>query len=410
MLEHRLLLTLVAVVTPRLSIYGALNIVVESSEFKYLKPANELRVDTDKIGERLGGVVSLDIVFEGRDADAMKNPQMLRAMERLQRFCEKQERISYTLFLADYIKRLNFVLHENDPAYDRLPNEIETITYEDYEMRGGEEVLVEKQADVGGFEQVAQFLLIYDMGGGDALDDFVDVEYKKSRVITRLNDTSTKRLGELMEVLRSYVEQNFAGLNATIRFTNYDSYLPVSNPIIRSQLYSLSTVFVAIVILLSLLFRSFMVGLITSLPIFIAILFNFAVMWFFGISLNIGTSIVTAVGMGVGIDYAIHYYSRFRRVYQENQDYNATLIRAIAETSRAILSNAVAVGLGFLVLVFSEYYAVANIGWITALSMLTTALSSLVVLPAMLAILKSKAAEAEQRQKVELPSKNLVME
>lgn len=114
--------------------------------------------------------------------------------------------------------------------------------------------------------------------------------------------------------------------------------------------------------------------------------------------------------MGVGIDYAIHYYSRFRLVFRENQDYNTALIQAITQTSRAILSNAVAVGLGFLVLIFSEYYAVANIGWITALSMLTTAMSSLVVLPAMLAIFRPKVAVIGQRQAVEVPPKSLAVE
>ncbi|MCP4404168.1 MAG: RND family transporter [bacterium] len=409
-LQHRVVLTLFAVATLGISVYGGLNIVVESSEFKYLKPTNGLRVDTEKIGERLGGVVSLDIVFEGREADTMKNPEMLRAMEELQRFCEQQDQISYTLSLADYIKRLNVVLHENDPAYDRLPKEIETLVYTEYEMRDGEEVLVEKRGDVSGFDQVAQFLLLYEMGGGDALDDFVETEYKKARVVARLNDTSTQRLAELMGVLQPYVEQHFSDLDATIHFTNYYSYLPVSNLIIKSQIYSLATVFIAIVVLLSLLFRSLPVGLVTSLPVSIAILFNFAVMWFFDISLNIGTSIVAAVGMGVGIDYAIHYYSRFRLLFQESRNYDAALIRAIAESSRAILSNAVAVGLGFLVLIFSEYYAVVNIGWITALSMLTTALSSLVLLPSMLAIFKPRVAVAKRTRTLEAPQNTSAME
>jgi len=52
------------------------------------------------------------------------------------------------------------------------------------------------------------------------------------------------------------------------------------------------------------------------------------------------------------------------------------------------LSNAFAVGLGFLVLLFSEYLVIANVGWIVAVSMFTTALGSLVVLPALLSIIR----------------------
>jgi predicted RND superfamily exporter protein len=110
--------------------------------------------------------------------------------------------------------------------------------------------------------------------------------------------------------------------------------------------------------------------------------------------------------MGVGIDYAIHYFSRFRFIFRETGDYQISLVKAISETSRPILSNASAVGLGFLVLLFSEYQVIGHVGWITALSMLTTALSSLTVLPAVLSIVKpnvkwgklrSEAPAEEQR-------------
>ena len=404
-LKYRILFALASVLILGISVYGALHLNVEASEFKYLKLSNPLRIDTDKIGERLGGVVSLDIVLEGHEMDSMKDPAILQAMRDLQEFSEQQEQISYTLSLADYVKRINYVLHSSDPEYDRIPYDIETVEFEDFETVDGQEVLVTKTEDVRGTEQVAQFLLLYDMGGGDDLDDVVDSAYQIARVIARLNDPSTRRLTELMTVIRPYVEQRFADLDVTVRFSNYYSYLPVSNLIIKSQIYSLGTVFVAIIFLLTVLFRSLVAGLITSLPVFIAVLFNFAVMWLFRIELNIGTSIVAAVGMGIGIDYAIHYYSRFRLLFKETQDYSASLVQAVAETSRAILFNAFAVGMGFMVLIFSEYYAVANIGWITALSMLTTALSSLLALPAMLALFKPKIATVKRRKATELSTK-----
>ncbi len=145
---------------------------------------------------------------------------------------------------------------------------------------------------------------------------------------------------------------------------------------------------VAITILMAVVFRSIPVGLITSLPVFIAVLLNFAVMWLFGVTLNVGTSIIASIGMGVGIDYAIHYYSRFRLLLRDGLSYEDALVQAFMQTSRPILSNATAVGLGFLVLLFSEYQIIGHVGWITALSMYTTALSTLLVLPAMLALFK----------------------
>jgi predicted RND superfamily exporter protein len=83
-------------------------------------------------------------------------------------------------------------------------------------------------------------------------------------------------------------------------------------------------------------------------------------------------------------------------------------VKAIAETSRAILSNASAVGLGFLVLLLSEYQVIGNIGWITALSMFTTAISSLIVLPAILSLFKPKVVWRKQRSKEDIQEQSAV--
>ncbi len=102
--------------------------------------------------------------------------------------------------------------------------------------------------------------------------------------------------------------------------------------------------------------------------------------------------------MGVGIDYAIHYFSRFRLLLKEINEYETALVKTVAETFQAILSNATAVGLGFLVLLVSEYQVIANIGWITALSMFTTAFSVLLILPAILAIVKPNVINWDAQQ------------
>ena len=93
---------------------------------------------------------------------------------------------------------------------------------------------------------------------------------------------------------------------------------------------------------------------------------------------------------------------KYRLLFREGQTYDEAIVQAVAETSRAILSNAFAVGLGFLVLLFSEYQVLANVGWITALSMFTTALSSLIVLPALLSLLKPAVKGAKQNVSISL--------
>ncbi|MCG8337833.1 MAG: MMPL family transporter [Proteobacteria bacterium] len=369
------------------SIFGILNITVESDEVRYLKPGNVFRAATESIQDNLGGITSLDIVIESGNTDAMKDPKLLKAMEDLQRFCEQDELVSYSLSLVDLIKRINYVLHDNDPRYERLPNETEEIRRLITEHKKGKTINREVTETIPGHLQVAQFLLLYEMSGGETLEQYVDPEYKISRISVRLKDMSSQRLKLLLEKLNSYLTENFPE-NINVRYANHYIRVVMMDLIIDSQIYSLITILATITILMSIMFRSPIIGLFTALPVFTAVLFNFTLMWLFNVTLNIGTSIIASVGMGVGIDYAIHYFSRFKLFLKIGGAYDESIVNAVSQTSRAILSNASAVGIGFLVLLFSQYGVIANIGWITAVSMFTTAFGSLIILPSLLAIFK----------------------
>jgi predicted RND superfamily exporter protein len=110
-------------------------------------------------------------------------------------------------------------------------------------------------------------------------------------------------------------------------------------------------------------------------------------MGFLGIKLNLGTSLVASVSVGIGIDYAIHFIEAYKREYRDGGDF---LRRALATSGRAIIINAVSVGAGFAVLALSQFVILANLGLLMALTMFTSALISLTLVPALLTVLKPK--------------------
>lgn len=379
LIQYRVIVAFVGLIVLGLSVIGIMNINIESDEIRYLKKNNDFRKATENISEHLGGITSLDIIIEGEDPDFFKQPATLKAIEKLQRYVETDELVSYSLSISDLIKRLNFILHDGQSAYDRLPNDIELVPRVD--GPGTEEI--------PGASQVAQYLFLYEISGGESTSQFVDDAYQIGKVSVRLKDMSSQKLDDLIEKITQFSSSNFPS-GTTVKYTNHYIRVVMMNLIIESQIYSLITVLVTILVFMSIIFKSPVIGVFTSLPVIIAVLFNFTIMWLFGVTLNIGTSIIASVGMGVGIDYAIHYYTRFRLVIRSGEAYFDAIIKAVALTSRAILTNATAVGLGFLVLLFSEYGVIAAVGWIVAVTMFTTAAGSLVVLPALLAIFKPK--------------------
>jgi len=74
------------------------------------------------IQDRFGGVEPLIVVNEGYDKDAMKDPDTLRAMERFQRYMERDPSVGYSFSLADIIRGVNSVFHELEPKWGVIPD------------------------------------------------------------------------------------------------------------------------------------------------------------------------------------------------------------------------------------------------------------------------------------------------
>jgi predicted RND superfamily exporter protein len=161
----------------------------------------------------------------------------------------------------------------------------------------------------------------------------------------------------------------------------------INGLVVQSQLVSVIISIICVFIILAVSNRSFAAGCVGIAPLSISVLINFAVMGFAGIKLNIGTSMVASVSVGVGIDYTIHCLEAFKREYRLGGDF---LRRTFMSSGKAIIINAVSVGAGFAVLFFSRFNMLGDLGLLIAITMFSSALTSLTVLPALLTLIKPK--------------------
>jgi predicted RND superfamily exporter protein len=155
-----------------------------------------------------------------------------------------------------------------------------------------------------------------------------------------------------------------------------------------SQIYSLLTALIFVVLLLILLQRSAIGGIISVVPISMTILLNFAIMGYMGIGLDSFTSMIASIAIGLGIDYAVHFNSRFQRELSNLKDELKAMKRTLGTTGVAIIINALTVGLGFLVLLMAGGQHIRRFGGLTALTLFSSALFTLVVLPALILVFK----------------------
>jgi predicted RND superfamily exporter protein len=206
--------------------------------------------------------------------------------------------------------------------------------------------------------------------------------------------------GRALDEIRRFIKANFPDdVNVTIGGSAMvESSL--NREVVQSQVISVFLSLALVFIILAVSNKSVIGGIIGIVPLSISILINFAVMGFLGIKLNIGTSMIASLAVGIGIDYMIHYMEAFKREAAEqgvtdlarfDKEPSAKknfLNGTFAVSGKAIIINAVSVGAGFAVLIFSRFNMLGDFGLLIALTMGVSALVSLTVIPALLLAIK----------------------
>ncbi|GAH63308.1 unnamed protein product, partial [marine sediment metagenome] len=132
----------------------------------------------------------------------------------------------------------------------------------------------------------------------------------------------------------------------------------INTSLFRGQAKSLIAAFIAVSIMLMLQFGSLILGLFAMIPITLTIVTAFGIMGLLSIDLNIGTIMVASIAIGAGIDYTIHYISRYKNELKRKSKIEA-MKTTLTGTGRAIVFNSVSVAAGVFVLGFSEIQMMA---------------------------------------------------
>lgn len=327
---------------------------VDSSFLSNFPPGSEITRTDGFVNEHFAGTSTLNIVLESEDPDTFKRPEVLSAMARLQDELEADPSVGDSFALTDFIKRMHQVMHEEEDAYYAVPESRELI---------------------------AQYLLLYEMSADpDSLEQVVDYEYRRANLTVQVKDDSSRTLSALIEASDTYRDE-FAGYGISVHYagSGYRA-LVFSELILEGQIKSLVISLVIVVVLLSIMFRSIIIGLIGSIPIAITGVLNFGVMGILGIPLSSSTALISSIAVGIGIDYAIHIIERYKEYLGEHSDRRKAAVLTMHHSGRAIMFNALVVAAGFAVLLFSVFPPNRQVGGLVALNMAVSFLGTATVL------------------------------
>ena len=336
------------------SIIGAQWVWINSSFLDNFEKDSDIVLTDAFVNSKFGGTSTLNLILEADNEDAFKLPENLRLIDEVQQATENLPLVGNSFALTDYLKRMHKVMNADDPEFYAIP---ETS------------------------DMVAQYLLLYEMSGDpENLLKVVNYGYDLTNVTFQLKSDDSKTISEAIAVIESYKDRfTEAGIEINYAGSGYKA-LVFSELILEGQIMSILLSLILVIILLSWMFRSFMVGLIGSVPIIITAVISFGVMGALNIPLSTATALLSSIAIGIGIDYAIHFIQNYKMNLAASGKKLLALYTTVNVTGKAILFNAIVVIAGFLVLMFSVFPPNRTLGALVSMNMFTSLVGTLSIM------------------------------
>ena len=361
-------------------IYGVQLLKVENSFVDYFKKDTEIYKGMKKIDQKLGGTTPLDIIIQFNSDDDDNNIDEID-----EDFLDFE--IDYNP--EDYWftkEKINIVkgIHDHLNSYPFSGKILSLASL----VRTAEQLNNNKEFDA------LELGILYKKLPSDLKDQilspYLSIEKNQARISMRIIDTHEElRRNEFIKNLTMYINENF---NSDAYQVSISGILILYNNMLQSlfdsQIKSLLIVMIGIFFMLSVLFRSLQIALVTIVPNIIACFTILGTMGLLNIPLDLMTITIASITIGIAVDNCIHYVYRYKEYFNQTNNHLETIALCQNTVGRAIQNTSFTIIAGFSILIFSNFYPTIYFGIFTAMAMFIALLGSLTLLPTLLKYIK----------------------
>jgi predicted RND superfamily exporter protein len=351
-LGNRKIILTVGFFTVLFSVICAGNIEVGTDYLRNFPADTKIRRDFAEVGKTFSGAIPLQILIESDVPDVFKNPEDLRELDSLQRWIQSQPEVGGVISFVDYMRMLHRTFVPEIEPEHAIP---------------------------GSFDLSDQLLTL---GASEDVEQFADSRYQTTLMHVRSTAVSSNDLGDLVARIETRLDQLPTRLRGQVTGSSV-LLARTMDEITRGQILSLSGALVVIYIILSTLFGSLRVGAIALIPNLLPIVAFFGILGLTGITLNLATSLVATVALGIAVDDSIHYFSRFNTESRRLANEKLGVEHAIAAIIRPVTFTTAGLCAGFLSLLVSDLRNQVEFGVLAAATLFLAWLVDLTVSPAL---------------------------
>jgi predicted RND superfamily exporter protein len=241
-------------------------------------------------------------------------------------------------------------------------------------------------------QEVAQYLLLYSMSGDDDdLTRMVDHDFQRAVLTAYLKTDDYADLKALTVGMQDEAKRLFSGMPITATVGGgMTNAIALNETMVTGKVNNLLQISALVLVITTVLLRSFVGGLLVLLPLATSALINLGLMGWTGIWLSMGTAAISAMAVGIGADYAVYFLFRVREEFQRCGDLREATAQALTTSGKAIAYVASAVAGGYLCLALSLFKVHVLLGVLVALTMVTCSAATVAFLPSVLLAVKPR--------------------
>jgi predicted RND superfamily exporter protein len=361
-----------------LSVLSLTRLQREFRVFDDLRADSPLAAELSYTQEALGGLVPLAIFLEpdGGQARSALAPEALEFQRKVDAFLE--------------------ALPEHPPVVS-LPRLLAPVN----EALWGEDQLVEtEESNAVAVAKLARY---------QPLDTVLTEDHRAAGVVALLPNLGAERMREVVESARAFVAQEVpkgyrVSVTGNVAMTGHVMGL-LTRGLLESFLAALGVSFLAFFLVL----RSAKLALIGLVPNVLPVGVLFGSMALLGISLKPSTVLIASMALVIADDDTLQYLLRYKRRFLAlraegaSEPHRQAALETLHECGRAMFVTSAAVAGGFLLLQFSRFEGIANLGLLTGLTLWVAGLADAFLSPVLLMTLKPELSPARGTERQALP-------
>lgn len=367
------------VLNHRRAIYvtAAISIVVAAIGISKLKTTGNVVDDIPKghpmymdllfFEDQFNGILPFEISIDTRKPRGVMQMSTIQKISELQDTLATYPEFSKPLSVAELVKYSKQAFYNGDPEMYSLPNNQERNFILQYlpSMKGAKKTV---------------------------LNSFVDTALSKTRISVQMANIGTRDIQRIKDDLQPKIDSIFSPKKYDVEITGTSIvFLKGTDYLVHNLITSLILAVIVIAILLGLLFSSFKMVAVSLVPNMLPQLMTASLMGFLAISIKPSTILIFSIALGISVDNAIHYLSRYRLALKHNNwNIKVSVLSALRETGFSMVYSSIVLFLGFSIFTFSTFGGTKSMGFLVSFTLIMALFSNLLLLPSLLLTLDER--------------------